>query len=222
MSQGRTKKLGNPPALPYVGTMPKLLDFLRRLLPARKQPPTQLRILVSVDLSGISDRAEGGHAFALGLHDAMTRRGIGCAIIDAEEWLLDTAIDAGHFRHDPDGDLPDSVTGRPRWERQAKQGIGWLMRHRTELLRSAFAAGGDAEVVVALHQQDFLSLLMAVDRPSEQKWWMVSVHPAEPGKEGFVAFAPSKDFGPPLRFGANGLDDLHAWERLADRLVGKA
>lgn len=221
MSPGRTKKLGEAPSLPYESDMSKLLDFLRNLLPGRKAPTTQRRLLVCVDLSAISERPEGGHAFALGLHDAMTRRGIGCAIIDAEEWLLDTAVEAGHFRHDPDGDLPDALTGRPRWERQAKVGIGWLMRHRTALLRSAFSAGGDAEVVVVLHQQDFLSLLMSVDLPPGHKWWIVSLHPADPGSEGFVAFAPGKDFGPPVRFGANGLDDLHTWERLATRLVGK-
>lgn len=221
MSPGRTKELGRRPALPYEHLMSKLLDFIRNLLPGRKGPPTQRRLLVSVDLSAVADRPEGGHAFALGLHDAMTRRGIGCAIIDAEEWLLDTAVEAGHFRHDPDGDLPDALTGRPRWERQAKAGIGWLMRHRTALLRSAFSAGGDAEVVIVLHQQDFLSLLMTVNLPTEHKWWIVSLQPAEPGTEGFLAFAPGKDFGPPVRFGANGLDDFHAWERLAESLLEK-
>lgn len=203
--------------------MSKFRDFLRRLLPTRIHGnDSPRRVLVSVDISAVARTPEGGQAFALGLHDALVRNGRGCAIVDADEWVLDKALEAGHLAPEACDGQTDGLTGRPRWERRAKDAVGWLMANRLALLKSAFAAGGDAEVVIVLHQTDFLSLMVSIDQRSGDSWWMVSIHPAEPGREGFVASAPGKDFGPPFAFGHNGLDDLRAWERLASRLLDRA
>lgn len=200
--------------------MTKFLNFLQRLLKKQPKPTDIKQTMVWVDVSAIVSRPEGGHAFALGLHDALSRREIGCAIIDAEEWIVDIAIDAGHFHPEPEGHLIDSVTGRPRWERSAKKGISWLFRNRQSLLKSAFNAGGDAEVVIVLHREDFMSLMISSELPREAYRCLVSIYPAEPGSIGFVASAMGNNFGPPIRFGANGLDDHYTWDKLAKRLTG--
>jgi hypothetical protein len=160
---------------------------------------------------------------ALGLHEALTRRQLACALVDVDEWILRASLEEGRFRPIPEGEVDkiDDLTGEPAWERERRADIGWLLANRGALIRNALGSGGDAQVVILLHSLDFLDLVSLWGQKGRADIVLLYyLGPNQPGLPGYLmAPAAPKLGGPPVVFGDNPLDDTQSWERLAQRIA---
>jgi len=199
-------------------TLRKLLQWIgarRDALPRR----TATRVYLSLHRGGLDDAPEGGHLLALGLHEALTRRGVACAIVDVDEWILRTALEEGRFRLVTEAEALATCaeTGEPAWERERRGDIAWLLRSRSQLIDSALRSGGDAEVVLVLHSLDFVELtqLWGV-KGTRDEVCLYYLGRNPPGREGYACVPMNpRHGGRAFAYGANAADDERTWERLA-------
>jgi len=185
-------------------------------------PKVESRVFVSLHRGELKDNPEAAGLVALGLHDAMSRRQIACAIIDVDEWVARSALEEGRFRLIPESeaDTIDDFTGEPAWERERRADIGWLLANRGELIRAALLSGGDAQVVILLHSLDFMDLVgLWGIKGRDDTALLYYLGPNQPGLPGFACLpAAPKLAGNGFAFGDNPADDLVTWERLAKRI----
>ena len=183
------------------------------------------RVYISLNRCGLDDDLAGGHLLALGLHEALTRRGVACAIVDVDEWILRTAVEEGRFRLIPDSEVHATCpeTGEPAWERERRADVSWLLRNRSKLVEAAMKSGGDAEVVLILHSLDFMELMPLWGiKGVRDEVQMHYLGPNEPGRPGYACLSANpKRGGRAFAYGANAADDERTWERLADCLTRK-
>jgi hypothetical protein len=177
--------------------------------------------LVFINRREVPDHPEAGHMIGLGLYDACTRLELSAALIDVDEWMARAVLEEGRFNPEawPDPDIKDLFTGDPARERALKDDVTWLMRQRHRLLSSALTAGGDAEIVILLHELELVDVFMHVPARASRRMAYMHVAPAAGGHPGFIAAGLSRDLRAPLRFGVNSFDDTKTWDSLLTRLL---
>ena len=199
-------------ALRWIGLSPS---------PSPALPPTH-RVFVSLHRGELGNDIGAGGLAALGLHEALTKRQLACALVDVDEWILRASLEEGRFRPIPEGELGkiDDLTGEPAWERERRADIGWLIANRSELIRDALGSGGDAQVVILLHSLDFMDLMgLWAQKGRADIVLLYYLGPNLPGLPGYIlAPAAPKLGGPPVVYGDNPADDAQSWERFAKRI----
>ena len=177
--------------------------------------------LVCINRRDVPDQPEAAQMIGLGLYDACTRRELSAALIDVDEWMARAVIEEGRLNPEtwPDPDIKDFLTGEPVRHRALKNDLTWLMRQRHRLLSSALTSGGDAEVVVLLHELELVDIFMHVPASASRRMAYLHVTPAPSGHPGFIAVGLSRDLRTPLRFGVNCCDDAKTWDSLLTRLL---
>lgn len=203
--------------------MKKLSDMIRQLT---KHIGSKLRhrhgqTLVLINRREVPDHPEAAQMIGLGLYDACTRRELSAALIDVDEWMAHAVLEEGRFNPEawPEPEIKDLFTGEPARERALKDDVTWLMRQRHRLLSSALTSGGDAEVVILLHELELVDVFMHVPARASRRMAYMHVAPATGGHPGFIAVGLSRDLRAPLRFGVNSFDDAKTWDSLLTRLL---
>lgn len=203
--------------------MKNLSEMIRRLT---RHIGTKLRrrtgqTLLFINRRDVPDHPEAAHMISLGLYDACTRRGLSAALIDVDEWMARAVLDEGRFNPEawPEPDIKDLFTGEPARERALKDDVTWLMRQRHRLLSSALVAGGDAEVVILLHELELVDIFMHVPARASRRMAYLNLAPVGSGHPGFVVAGLARDLRAPLRFGVNSFDDAKTWDALLTRLL---
>lgn len=203
--------------------MKKLSDLFRQLTGhlGGKTPARPGQILVLINRCEVRDHPEAAHMIGLGLHDACTRRGLSSALVDIDEWVARGVLAEGRLDPDawPPSGMLDLFTGEPARERAVKEEVVWFMRHRSRLVRSAFASGGDAEVVIALHELELFDIFMHAECTRLRKMVDLLVHPTGQGHPGFTVLALNRDLKEPLHFGVNAVDDAKTWDHLLEAVL---
>jgi hypothetical protein len=203
--------------------MKNISEMIRQLT---KHISTKLRqrtgqSLIFIDRRDVPEHPEAGHMIGLGLYDACTRRKVSAALVDIDEWIARAVIAEGRFNPEawPAHGIDDLLTGEPARERALKDDLTWLHRHRSRFTNSALSAGGDAEVVILLHELELVDIFMHVPARASRRMAYMHVAPAAGGHPGFIAVGLSRDLGAPLRFGVNSFDDTKTWDSLLTRLL---
>lgn len=177
--------------------------------------------LVFINRRDVQDHPEAAQLAGLGLYDACTRREVSAALIDVDEWMARAVLAEGRFNPEswPDPEIKDLLTGEPARERALKDDMTWLLRHRSGLLSAALSSGGDAEVVILLHELELVDVFMHVPARVSGRVAYLQVAPPTNGRPGFSVAGLSKDLKVPLRYGVNAFDDSKVWDALLGRLL---
>lgn len=214
---------GRAPPRVYTSRMKNISHLLRQFTDLIRGQPSarQGRTVVLVGRGQVEDQPEAAHIIGLGLHDACTRRGVSSALVDVDEWVTRAALGEGRFDADawPEPGLIDPFTGEPARERALKEDVTWLMRHRDRLLRAALTGGGDAEVLIVLHELPLFDVFVRVDIRRLRKMVDIVVFPTGGGHPGFTAVGQPRDLPEPLRYGVNAADDARSWDMLLESIL---
>lgn len=177
--------------------------------------------LVCINRRGVPDHPEAAHMIGLGLYDACTRRKISASLIDVDEWMARAVLAEGRFNPEvwPELGINDLFTGEPARERALKDDLTWLLRQRSRFLNSALTAGGDAEVVILLHELDLVDIFMHVPANAARRMSYFNVDKPDSNRAGYSVAGMSKELKKPIFFGVNVCDDEKMWDELLGRLL---
>lgn len=204
--------------------MKKLSELLRELSAhlSSKTPEPSGQMLLAVDRADVVDHhPEAAHLISLGIHDACTRRGLSSSLVDIDEWVSRTVRAEGRMQEDawPDPGLIDLFTGEPARDRAIHDEISWLLRHRSRLVRGAFASSGDAEVSIVLHGMELFDVIMHTERSRVGRLVNLYVRAVGQGHPGFAVIVPCLGRHEPIHFGVNAADDVKTWDHLLGALL---
>jgi hypothetical protein len=204
--------------------MKNISEMIRQLT---KHISTKLRqrtgqSLIFIDRRDVPEHPEAGHMIGLGLYDACTRRKVSAALVDIDEWIARAVIAEGRFNPEawPAHGIDDLLTGEPARERALKDDLTWLHRHRSRFTNSALSAGGDAEIVILLHELELVDVFMHVPARASRRMAYLQVFAPEGGRPGFSMAGLSRELRTPLRYGVNSFDDAKTWDGLLEHILG--
>lgn len=163
-----------------------LPSWISRLFRRPEPEPDVRRNLIFLDVTFKSSlTVMFKHQLGNLLYNAALERGLAASSVDFETFIYERLLKARKF--DDSGKRMAEMMGES-WVEEAfyRSDIMWLMRHRDQLMREAFSAGGDAEYVFMMFQGNPEDLFLSMNWDINKR--LIKVHYASDADTNFGSY----------------------------------